>query len=84
MEDKILLLFEKILTAALEKDVATRLMKVIVKMPLQEQIFLLQFFDKYPTKIPAFWEISKKKFDLLNSGVGDMDEILKEEVELFQ
>jgi hypothetical protein len=75
---------EKIIQeSTLSSDEARRLYEAIQKQGLQEQVFLFQIFEKYPEKIPAFWEVSKKKFEFLKDGVGDMDAILKEEIELF-
>lgn len=67
----------------LAQDIQTRLLLAIEKLSPQEQILLLQLFERYPEKIPAFWEVSRKKFEYTKNGIGDLDKILKEELELF-
>lgn len=76
--------FEDVLQqTSLEQDIQTRLLVAIEKLSTQEQILLLQLFQKYPEKIPAFWEVSQKKFEYIKNGVGNLDKILKEELDLF-
>lgn len=72
-----------IATSDLTKDVQERLLLAIEKLNTQEQVLLLQLFQKYPEKIEAFWEVSQKKFAYLKNGVGNLDTILEEEIELF-
>lgn len=59
-------------------------LRSISRLTVQEQVLLVQLFQKFPNKIPAFWEVTKKKFAYLKSGVGDMNTILQEEVQLFK
>jgi hypothetical protein len=49
----------------------------------QEQVILLQLFQKYPEKISSFWVLSLKKFEYIKNGVGNLDDILQEEIDLF-
>ena len=67
----------------LQKDIQKRLFIAIEKLSAQEQNLLLILFQKYPEKIPAFWELSLKKFDYVKNGVGDLGAILQEEIDLF-
>ncbi|OGH66282.1 MAG: hypothetical protein A3B90_01720 [Candidatus Magasanikbacteria bacterium RIFCSPHIGHO2_02_FULL_41_13] len=70
-------------SSGLKKNIQKRLLVAIEKLSLQEQNLLLIMFQKFPEKIPAFWELSLKKFDYVKNGVGNLDEILEEEIKLF-
>ncbi len=72
-----------VVNTSLETDIQNRLLVAIEKLSSQEQILLLQLFQKYPEKIEAFWKISRKKFEYMKNGVGDLEKILQEEIELF-
>lgn len=67
----------------LESDIQKRLLTAIEKLSPQEQNLLLILFQKFPEKIPAFWEVSLKKFEYIKNGVGNLDAILEEEIILF-
>ncbi len=83
MEEKLHQAFIKVMTNQVEQDIIDRLLRVIEKMSLQEKIFLFQLFQNFPDKIPAFWEVTKKKFEYIKNGIGDMDKIIEEEIQLF-
>ncbi len=69
--------------SGLEQDIQRRLLVAIEKLSPQEQNLLLIMFQKFPEKIPAFWEVSLKKFEYIKNGIGNLDAILEEEIQLF-
>lgn len=69
--------------SSLAADIQERLLRAIEKLNTQEQVLLLQLFEKYPEKIPAFWEMSTQKFEYMKNAVGNINEILEEEKKLF-
>ncbi len=69
--------------SGLEKSIQERLFVAIQKLSRQEQVILLQLFQKYPEKISSFWVLSLKKFEYIKNGVGNLDDILQEEIDLF-
>ncbi len=76
--------FEKLLQeSSLSEEIQKKFLLLLQKQDLQNQVFLLQIFEKYPEKIPAFWEICKKKFDFFKDGIGTLDAIVEEEIQLF-
>lgn len=72
-----------LLASSLSADIQERLLRAIEKLNTQEQVFLLQLFEKYPEKIPAFWDMSKKKFEYMKNAVGNLNDIVEEEQKLF-
>lgn len=84
MSQDIFLLFENLIDSQdFDKNTKERFLVALKKLSLQEQIFLLQLFQKYPEKIIPFWKISQKKFSYLKNGVGNLDSILEEEIKIF-
>lgn len=69
--------------SGLEQDIQERLLRAIKKLSGQEQVILFQLFQKYPEKISIFWELSLKKFEYIKNGIGNLDAILEEEIQLF-
>jgi hypothetical protein len=69
--------------SGLEQDIQERLLLAIKKLSAQEQAILFQLFQKYPEKISEFWKVSLKKFEYIKNGIGNLDDILQEEIELF-
>jgi len=80
--------FQRVLESLLEPislppEEKVTILRAIGRLKSQEQLFVIQIFQKHPEKITQFWYITKKKFEYLKDGKGNIEEILKEEIELF-
>lgn len=76
--------FENAISSSpLASEEQKKFLAILEKINQQEQILLLQLFIKFPEKIVPFWEMTKKKLDYIKNGKGNMEKILKEEIEIF-